>query len=33
MLFVEERALAVPAGHPLAARESVSMEDLAGSRC
>ncbi|MER6521126.1 LysR family transcriptional regulator [Streptomyces sp. NPDC001553] len=30
VLFVEERALAVPAGHPLAARESVSMEDLAG---
>ncbi|MGW1816003.1 LysR substrate-binding domain-containing protein [Streptomyces sp. NPDC002125] len=29
-LLAEERVLAVPSSHPLAARESVSMEDLAG---
>lgn len=29
-LFTEERVLAVASGHPLAARETVSLEDLAG---
>lgn len=29
-LIAEERVLAVPSAHPLAARDSVSMEDLAG---